>query len=65
MIHNPWYVGNDARYEHRRIEDEMRQIRLGHHALKARNSARKQPAFVRVVRHATLVMAKAVMAILG
>ena len=68
MNDNPWYVNNTADYERRRTQDEMRQIRLQQKAVKAANpgraSSRSQPNVMRTFRHATLLMAKAVMTIL-
>jgi hypothetical protein len=69
MNHYPWYVENAASYKQKRIQDDMRQIRLERQALKAKGptkvSARSRGSLLRAVRHATLVMAKAVMTILG
>jgi hypothetical protein len=69
MNHNPWYVDNAASYERQRIRDDMRQIRLEQQALKAQTRAEKpsglQPAALRTLKHATLVVTEAVMAILA
>jgi hypothetical protein len=69
MNHNPWYVDNAASYERQRIRDDMRQIRLEQQAMKAQTRAQKpvrsQPAALRALKHATLVVTEAVMAILA
>jgi len=68
MIDNPWHVNNTADYERRRIQDEMRQIRIEQQAVRTANSkrasSRSQPTLLRSFRHATLLMAKAVMTVL-
>ena len=68
MIDNPWYVDNTANYERQRTQDAMTQIRLEHTAMEAARpraaTSVPQPAFLRTLRHATLLMARAVMTIL-
>lgn len=68
MIDNPRYVDNTAQYVRQRTQDEMRQIRIQQKAMKAANpkraSSRAQPTLLRTFRHATLLMARAVMTVL-
>ena len=68
MTENPWYVNNTANYKRRRLQDEMREIRVEQKAMKAASpkttSSAAQPVLWRAFGHATLLLARAVMTIL-
>jgi len=69
MNHSPWYVDQVASYERQRIRDDMKQIRLAQKAKKAQKldaaASGSQPAALRVIRHATLAVTEAVLAMLA
>ena len=66
MNHSPWYVDHAADYERQRIREDMKQIRLEQRAMKAEartaESSQPKPSAWRAFKHATLVVAQAILA---